>query len=341
MRHGEMPALTLATARQTLWKYAPGADGTSVSFAQATQADEDAVDAVINQAIERFITSGRWRGLEVRARFRVYQNQITLPSTLDSVIGVTPIRGVDDEADVDNALPLSIYSSRHEFLPHGPGNPATYCMNGIVDLGGGFPTFRDPTGTFYLKAVSSAAESSKTILFKGLDADDLQIYTAAVEGVSLNLTTTPGNTTSQSFSALSSWQKNAATSGVVRVYSVDTTSAEETLLVVIPPTKLVSGYHRYRVPTATWGDTVECLCKRAYVPAVADNDILVISNLGALKLMMMSLQFEDRVDFTNANLYENKAIDLVNKELGEFENNPAYAIQFNDTFGAGSIPVYL
>ncbi len=132
---------------------------------------------------------------------------------------------------------------------------------------------------------------------------------------------------------------------------VDTTSGEETLLVVIPPGKLNSDYHRYRVPDADWGDTIECLCKRAYVPAVADNDPISPGNLGALKLGMMALQFEDRNDSANAakfwgpNEPENHpgafwgAIDLLNAELNQFQGDAVTpAIQFAPSFGAGPIP---
>ncbi len=346
--------LTLATARQALWKYSPGALGTAVDYASRTQADSDAVDNAINQTVERFLTLGKWRGDTGRARFRVFDNQITLPSTISCVLGATPVRDVNADADGVGIGPYSIYSIYHEFLRSGQGNPSPSCMRALIDLGDGFPTFIDPGGEFYLKAYSSTTETAKTILFKGLDSNSAQIYTAGVEGVSLSLTTSPGHTTTQAFTRIASWEKNATTTGVVRVVAVDTTSGEETLLVVIPPGKLNSDYHRYRVPDADWGDTIECLCKRAYVPAVADNDPISPGNLGALKLGMMALQFEDRNDSANAakfwgpNEPENHpgafwgAIDLLNAELNQFQGDAVTpAIQFAPSFGAGLIPAIL
>lgn len=346
-----MHFLTLASARQTLWRYATGANGTSVLYENRTAADSLAVDGWINQVVERFLTLGKWRGDTVRARFRVYDNQVTLPSTLESILGATPIRDTDDEEDRTAVDPYAIYSIYHEFLTSGPGNPASSWNRSLIDLGDGFPTFLDPSGTFYLKAVSSTAESSKSILFKGLDADSAQIYTSGVEGVSVDLTTTPGNTTAQAFTVLSSWQKSATTTGVVRVYSVDTTTADETLLVIIPPGKTTSGYHRYRVPDGDWGDTIEALCKRAYVPAVADNDPVIPGNIGALKLGMMALQFEERNDPKNAALYwgpnnpEHRpgafwgAIDLLNADLQQFRGDSVIpAVQMIPGFGGAGVP---
>jgi hypothetical protein len=346
-----MHFLTLSYARQTLWRYATGANGTSVLYENRTAADSLAVDGTINQLLERFLTLGKWRGDTVRARFRVYDNTITLPSTLEAVLGATPIRDTDAEEDGVGVDPFAIYSIYHEFLTSGPGNPANYCNRSLIDLGDGFPTFIDPVGTFYLKAVSTTAETAKTILFKGLDANSTQIYTAGVEGESVDLTTTPGDTTTQSFIALSSWTKSAATTGVVRVYAVDATTGEENLLVIIPPGKTTSGYHRYRVPDGDWGDTIECLCKRAFVPAVADNDPIIPGNLGALKLGMMSLQFEDRNDPKNAALYMGPnnpeehagafwgAIDLLNADLDQFRGDSVVpAVQFIPGYGGAGIP---
>lgn len=345
-----MSFLTLAAAREALWRYAPGADGTSVAYASRTAADSAAVDSVINQTIERFTRSAEWRGNRVRARLRVRNEQVTLPSTLDSIIGAAPIQDVNATEDGVGVSPYAIYSINHEFMTSGPGDNPPTSMYGLIDLGDGFPTFLDPDGTFYLKAYSSTAETSKTILFKGLDANGRQIYTAGVEGVSLALTTTPGNTTSQVFTRIASWQKSATTTGVVRVYAVNTETSDETLLVIIPPGKTTSGYHRYRVPDADWDDTVDCLCRRAYVPAIADNDPIIPNNLGALKLGMMSLVFEDRNDSKNARLYmgPNKpednsgvmwgAIDLLNADLHHFRGDFVLpTVQFVRGYGGGEV----
>jgi hypothetical protein len=83
---------------------------------------------------------------------------------------------------------------------------------------------------------------------------------------------------------------------------------------------------------------------------VADNDPIIPGNLGALKLGMMSLQFEDRNDPKNAALYmgpndpeENPgafwgAVDLLNADLDQFRGDSVIpAVQFVPEFGAGRI----
>lgn len=338
-----MSFLTLGAVRKALWKYAPGANGTFVAYESrttTTDGDEDAWDAVLNQCVERFLSMGKWRGDTVRARFRVYDNQVTLPSTLQSILGATPIR--DESADEDGwgIFPYGIFSEMHEFLRSGPGNPSTCSMYGLVDLGDLYATFRDPSGTFYIKAVSSENETAKTIILKGLDDDQNQIYSSSgtVEGVSLTVDETPGATTSQEFTQFSAWEKSAATAGVVSLYSVDTTSAEETLLVTIPPNKLTSGYHRYRVPDGDWGDTIECLCKRAFVPVVADADIVIPGNIGALKMGLMALQYEDKNDLERAEIYWNKAFTILNSELEQFKGDSILpSVQMQPQYGGGQI----
>ncbi|MGK3945789.1 hypothetical protein ABK046_46520, partial [Streptomyces caeruleatus] len=86
-----------------------------MDYASRTSDDSLAVDSAINQAVERFLTLGKWRGDTVRARFRVYNEQITLPSTLLCVLGASPIRDTDATEDGEGVSPYAIYSQYHEF----------------------------------------------------------------------------------------------------------------------------------------------------------------------------------------------------------------------------------
>lgn len=323
-----MANLTLAQARQTLFKY-----GSEIPFASATASDKAEVDAILNQVQDRLVNSGKWRGLIVRAIFNIYNYQITLPHTLEAVLGAFPV----DDDDENYGHPMGIYSQWYEFTTNADGKTVDSGPAGMIDLGEGFCTFRDPPTTpFYVKAQSDLAETSKTILLRGLDEDGNLIFTApSTEGVSLTVDST-GNTTTQQFTFLSYWVKSAATNGIVRLWAVDVTTAVETLIAIIVPQKTVSGYRRYKLPWEI--ERVEVIAKRAFVAAVVDNDPLMISNTGALKLGMMALQYEDKNDRDRAKQYWNDAEVELEKAQVEFAGDSVMPIlQVAGDYGAGSI----
>jgi hypothetical protein len=91
------------------------------------------------------------------------------------------------------------------------------------------------------------------------------------------------------------------------------------------------------------------ICRRAYVPLVSDDDEVNPDNIGALKLGMMALQFEDRNDpdraalFWGPNMPEKTgkmagAFDLLNTEREETEVAEVSTISFGWDYGAGNIP---
>lgn len=266
--------------------------------------------------------------------FTAVGRQITLPESLDSILGATPL-----DADQENAgRPLSLFGPWHEFIPNGPGklNTACGCPGGFVDLGDLFATFRDsPYATYTIKATADLTETGKTILLRGLDQNRKVIYSSTnVEGVSLNINSSAPETTTQQFTMLSYWVKSAATNGIVRLYAVDADTAEETIIAIIMPGKLVSGYRRYRFPGAADGDIYECICKRDFVPIVADNDPIFPSNIGALKKGLQALKFEDTGDDERAMMAWAGAEQLLEQEQIEYDTDTTLSsLNFGNGFG--------
>lgn len=100
--------------------------------------------------------------------------------------------------------------------------------------------------------------------------------------------------------------------------------------------------------SATTLGTYVVICRKSYKPLVSDNDEVVPDNLGAIKLGLMSLQFEDKNDGDRAALYMGPnfpektgkmagAMDLLNTEREETEVAETPSISFGRDFGAGSI----
>jgi hypothetical protein len=89
-----------------------------------------------------------------------------------------------------------------------------------------------------------------------------------------------------------------------------------------------------------------CIAKRSYVPLKDDNDEVRPSNLGALKLGLKSLQYEDTDNAERAALYMGPngtgkmqgAIDLLDKEREENEQAEVPVLNVSPHFGCGHIP---
>lgn len=318
-------ATTLAAARLALWK-----EASSVPYLSRTPDDVAAVDSVINQVIERFLTEGKWRGTTCRARFTVYDGQITLPEILGTVLGWANT-GLNGTCWGRGA----VYSQWYDFVTHS----SIRCGVGMVDIGENWPTFRDsPYETFKIKVVSNNSGETSHITLTGLDDYGRKIYRAnGLEGVKLQIRNTP-HTTTQVFSFLHGWIKSFRTRGIVRIYAVEVGTNEETLIGYINPGKLISGYRRYKLTGSVNETVVECMCKRAYVEAVADNDLLIPSSLVALKFGMKAIQYEDKNDFENGVKAMARAVDHLDKERSEWDgDNQLLTVRFVGDYGAGSI----
>lgn len=303
-----------------------------MALSGASSTETARVDGRINQVSERFVNSGKWKGVMGTATFVVYDHMITLPDEIGSILRMAPIT-----ADGSICGDVTPYNRWYSLLD--PSNIDTELpeYSAPYDLGSGFATILDPSNRFTIKAVCDASETSKTIVLRGLDDSNRKIYSSggSIEGVSLALNGT--TTTTQRFNSLFMWIKPEATTGVVRLYSVDVDNAAENLLAVIRPGKLVSDYRRYAVP---WNDIsmVRCLCKQAHVPAIADNDPVIPGNIGAIKHGLLALQREDELDDSRSDLSWARGIQILDDERQEFDGDLRPTLRVAYDYGFGHIP---
>jgi hypothetical protein len=158
-------------------------------------------------------------------------------------------------------------------------------------------------------------------------------------GTTLTLTELP-RTTVNAFRDIDAINKTA-TKGWVRVYAVDPTTGAENCIAILAPDETLPHYHRYAIPgfQNEDGTTVTVLAKRKFIPIVSDDDDMIITNLGALKMMLIAIEKEENNNLDDAMKYEAKAVDLLEEELKETQgSNIARPNIQMEAFAMGEIP---
>lgn len=296
--------------------------------------DDALVPLRINEACERFFVSGRWKGMLVEVDLDASQGYVTLPRRCEAILGIT----------VDNA-PRTPFSRWYSFVPGGPGQVTSSAHAGpelVLDAGDKHPVFRDPPyESFRLRIKvpgTSDRDTGNYVVLKGPDADGNPIYSAdGSEGLLLNLAAAE-NTTTQYFSSLTGVLK-PLTNGYLTLWAVNAAD-EETQIGEYEPGETQIGYRRYRVirPENAETPTVRALCKRRFVPVLSDNDDIIPDNMGALKLGLISLKYEDTNDLERATEYFQRALSLLNAELKEARGSQFNTLRFSPHgFGLGRI----
>jgi len=326
-------ALTLSQARTKLYKYV------SATLDAAVVTDR------INSALERIYNSGKWKGLMATVSFNNLLNSnwfpdeavqyLTLPRQFQS------ISGIQFGAPGLPAIPRQVFPRWQEYIAGGNGQLSQgTSMQMAVDMGDGFAVHTDPTQPFFIRfETTDSGDTSDSIKVMGVDSDGNDVF----DGNGNSYISVPVNTTLSSIT----WGKiteihKPITEGGINFYAVnpnDTT--QKSLIADYEATETIPSYKRYKLGESEFASRVNCLCKRRYVELVngADDETTIVpTNEGALKLTLMSLQYEDKNDMERAEEYFNKAIQLLNAELKEDMGNPVITLQMNPLGAAMRIP---
>lgn len=357
--------LTLGQSRPILWQYV-----SNVPYEQAGDSDIAYFDSVLNRLCERLLIEGKWRSTFRRVTLQTFGNTLTLPRNLSTCLGCDPV----STDTFCTGFPINIYSRWFEFAASGPGltsdSARACCIRGLVPVSDTAQTFADPPVSssgpvtspdspfipppmppvypgFYLRAKSTKASGRGMTLVGGLDENGDMI-----EG-EVKLEIANGTTTTTQVYTKMPFIEKAVTAASVQFYSVDTVSAEETLLCVYAPSETVPEYKRYVIPSAEDGDTFACLCKLKFVPAINDSDLIIPSVVDALILGLMSFRFRDKNDAERSALYMGPnypgrgdstakpvmagAIDVLDSDRAEDDSAEIPILNFSTSFGAGNI----
>lgn len=259
--------------------------------------------------------------------------------------------------------PIPVNNQFYEYLQFGNGRlpktcalrhaaclTAAYTRNNVV-------SFVDPpTSTFYLQAFAldpADVQAGKRVLFQGLDTQGEIIYSQdaanLVTGEYVTLST-PFAQSTNIFTRLNGIQKDV-TSGHVQIMSVDASTGASTLILTMEPGEEVASYRRYyfdQLPFSCCSTTapsaipqavaVTSIVKLELVPALVDQDYLLIQNLEALIEEAQSARFSE-IDGAAAKQESrerhNAAIGLLNGELNHYLGKDSPAVSFKP-FGSAS-----
>lgn len=298
----------------------------------------------INEAQQRLLYMGKWVGTYQHYRFCVASGCVTLPRSLETI----------ETAAICN-WPVKIRNQWFEFVNDGFGLrdslSGSGCGSDFVDHGEGWVAFEDVIGpNKKLRVYSDAVEAAdaKILLqfwnenslpvrtFDGptlIDGEKVAISNAQVDSVNFCM---PGG-------GPVAVQK-PITNGTVYLYEYDTVATTQRLLAMYEPDETRPNYRRYGIPFAAQtgstcdNQTVDVIAKRRFIPAINDNDWLVIGNTSALKMACTAIRKEENNLIQESIVYWGMARQILDDELNQFLGDGAQpVVQLLDEFSNAAV----
>lgn len=284
--------LTVADCRNALYTEVDATDINSSLFLPA-----------LNEVIERFINSGKWKGQTPLVTIPVNGlNYFSLPRWYVSVLVMSYLR-----------CPVPVFTPFYQFSESGPGVlPDADAWSGVLlDLGDGFVTQYNivTAGTLRL-TISSATDATKVIRLFGLDENGADVYsTDGSLGLNVTLANPTVNTTQQ-FSLVTGVQ---APSTIVAPWTLSVVnSGTPTLLSTYYPGERAPSYRRYQ--TGELEEAVQLICNRRFIPLRNETDWVIPGNLSALRYGLKMRAYENAGQIDEAAAAFDRALGFLNQE---------------------------
>jgi hypothetical protein len=301
---------------------------------------------MINEATQRLMTRGDWRNTVVRYRICTHHAKLTWPRQIETIL----------RANV-NSAPITIANKWYEFAQGGPGTLSDDGAPGLVleDMGEAC-AFDDIIGLDKLLAVKSseAEDANARILLQGYDDTNNWVRThdaltgELVNGEYVSIGPNYSYTTTK-FASLTGAIK-PITNGTVLIQEYHAGTGSRKPLALYEPDEELPMYRRSRVPmlesvgggcdTCVDGQAVlNVLAKMRFIPVREDTDYVLITNLPALKDMVMAIDKAEKHMMADAEYYESRAVRELASELKNHEGGaiPQYDVQEPATFGVGHL----
>lgn len=276
----------------------------------------------LNEATERLMDAGNWWGTEQLAQFCLYNQCITWPRYVGTVVGV---RKCGENVEIRN----------HWYNIIGPargccGSFTNFeCVDVLKDVNTS-PLFNDITGGNAGKLIRVYAQKrndlGKVITIFGEDANGQPLqYKDSNNNWQMGLRiilAAPYATTTVYVRRITSVLKEV-TQGNVLMYEYDPVTDLLRDIALYEPNETNPRYRRsvwsgLHISGSCRGvddlplQKIEALVKLQYFPVANDNDFLLIDNFPALKFMLQCIRHEENGQTAEAGAFEQKAIRQMN-----------------------------
>lgn len=278
---------------------------------------------------ERLLYSGKWVDSTVRYAVCVNEACLTWPRDIETI-----------EAASICDCPMQIRNGWYEFVDGGPGTVTeddSWLAKNLVDRENAV-AFDDVVGTGKKLAVYCDGTESGQILLRYYNSTGNKVYTtvsgAREEGEYITLPAAGGY-------AYSTYEVlpyglygviKPATNRVVRLYEYTVADASLKPLAYYEPDELVPVYRRSLIPALTAGScsggesdcgttTVNIRGKLRFIAPTGDNSILPIPHAGAVRLAVQAIKKEEDNLIQEAELYWQKAYDVLNQQLHHWQGD--------------------
>lgn len=278
-------------------------------IAQACPTSADFI-SLVNEATEALLTRGDWAGTLVPIRVCVRNGCVTWPRYVGKV---RRINGCGENIRIGNLWYEFIDHDRFNGWNHGWGN-SPFGFGGLGSHGwrgnmgminrGRYPTYNDifPNVNRLVRAHCLVQEDiGKTLTIFGLDNNGQVLRThdtvnnVWTDGITITLAV-PFGSTSVYVSKIDRVIKDV-TQGDVPLYAYDPVNNVEEDLAFYAPSETNPSYERDIIKTTIncCGNmrSVEALVKLKFIPVSVPNDLILISNVRALKFAVQAIRLEE------------------------------------------------
>jgi len=282
---------TVADLRTALYTEVDATDINSALFLPA-----------LNEVVEFFTYNGAWKGNTPKVTIPASDGFFTLPRWYQSVLVLRYQK-----------VPRPIFTQFYQFSESGPGELVdTDAFYGVLeDMGDGFCTQSDITTAGTLRVtVGGAGDAAKVIRLFGTDASGNVIYdSSGNQGITLT-TANPSADTTQVFATVTGIQAPANMTLPWTLSVVN--SGTPTQIGSYYPGETRPSYKRYSVGTTD--EAIYTICRRRFIPLVAETDWVIPGNLRALRYGLKGLAFEKAGQIAEADACFTRALGFLNDE---------------------------
>jgi hypothetical protein len=318
----------------------------------------------INQATRRLLNRNK-KPIHIRRLVRFYTRKdiITLPAEVEKILHYTM-----------DTVPMPMFSQAYEFVSHGPGElPCNPCFTAayLEDRGNHYSTMFDVPSYEEFCGCNRAITGSCADSGPVYTGQTLVALSTSVNDTTRSLKLVARNTKNEAMGEAGAgfelpiwawdggiegqvhvtdlplsepvrdvtWVHKPVTDGFVSLYAYDANTFQFYFLAKYHPHETNPRYRRYRVtaPDCCCGHSILAWCELGYVPMNHGQDVLIIQNIDAIKMMVMAIEMENERDFQMAKAYEADAYRLIEEQRMSERTHDYNLIQVSHCYGFGGI----